>query len=265
MVVVDIQIAKQLKTNHEMANIYILKHKMIGRLPNIALNFLPNDRVELVKVLNTRDNGKIIIPSFVTDIRFDDSMPALNGPFMDTRYEHIFIDNQPDIPFDASGLCANMKSNSLEIRFKHPECVTGLDYLFYNSMLLQNISGIENLVTSNIKSIKYMFGACHSLQKISDLSNWDTSQICDITGLFTHCVKLSELPNMSGWKTPNLIRLNNLCCHCQSLKQIDALSSLNVSKVRNFKDIFLGCKDLENLSGIENWDTKSMRSLAGAF
>ena len=68
MLVVDIQIAKQLKTNHEMANIYILKHKLIGRLPNIALNFLPNDRVELVKVLNTRDNGKIIIPSFVTDI-----------------------------------------------------------------------------------------------------------------------------------------------------------------------------------------------------
>ena len=54
----DIQIAKQLKTNHEMADIYILKHKMIGRLPNIALNFLPNDRVELVKVLNTLDNRK---------------------------------------------------------------------------------------------------------------------------------------------------------------------------------------------------------------
>ena len=79
-------------SNHEMAKRYINKQRLIGR-EILDLRLLENDKVELVGVKDKDDTGRLVVPSFVTDIK----MYLANGVFKGCRYSEIYIDNKEDM------------------------------------------------------------------------------------------------------------------------------------------------------------------------
>ena len=70
-------------SNHDMAKIYDKKQRLVGEL--LRYELLDDARVLLIDVLDKENSGRLVIPSFITDIRYrespfyDESGSALRG------------------------------------------------------------------------------------------------------------------------------------------------------------------------------------------
>ena len=74
-------------SNHEMAKRYEAKSRLIGK-DILDYRLLEDDRVELIEVLDKEDTGKIVIPSFITDLNKYDKGNFL---FKGCKYSEIYI------------------------------------------------------------------------------------------------------------------------------------------------------------------------------
>lgn len=77
--------------------------------------------------------------------------------------------------------------------------------LFYNCVMLEEIIGLSNWVTSNVTSMQNTFYNAR-ITKL-DLSNWDVSNVKDMESAFDSCTNLVEL-KMGGPLHPNLYARN---------------------------------------------------------
>ena len=68
--------------------------------------------------------------------------------------------------------------------------VTDMQGMFQNCQKLENIYGIGNFNTYNVKNTKVMFGYCISLTSL-DLSHWDLTNANEMTGMFATCNNLT--------------------------------------------------------------------------
>ena len=98
---------------------------------------------------------------------------------------------------------------------------------------LEDISGIDNLNTSEVTNMSCMFMWCESLTSI-DVKNFNTAKVTDMSGMFLGC---------------------------RSVGQLD-MSSFNTSKVTNMSDMFSGVSAVLDLS---KFNTSSVTSMNGMF
>lgn len=113
---------------------------------------------------------------------------------------------------------------------------------------LTSIKGIENLNTTNVKSMTMMFENCKSLTSI-DLSGFNTRNVEHMGGMFLHCSSLRSI-DISRFNTSNVKDMSSMFCGCSSLTRID-LSGLSISNV-DMSGMFEDCSSLKsiNLSGL---------------
>ena len=83
-------------SNRDMAKIYDKKQRLVGEL--LRYELLEDDRVLLIDVLDKENSGRLVIPRFITDIRYRE-LPfygengyALKG----CKYREVYIDNSGD-------------------------------------------------------------------------------------------------------------------------------------------------------------------------
>lgn len=113
---------------------------------------------------------------------------------------------------------------------------------------LTSIKGIENLNTTNVKSMTLMFACCKSLTSI-DLSGFNTRNVEHMGGMFANCSSLRSI-DISGFNTSNVKDMSQMFSGCSSLTRID-LSGFNISNV-DMSGMFEDCSSLKsvNLSGL---------------
>ena len=131
---------------------------------------------------------------------------------------------------------------------------------FWNMDGLTEISGIDNLNTSDVTNMRYMFNNCQNLTSL-DLSGFDTSNVTNMYAMFYNCESLTRL-NLSGFNTSNVTDMSYMFSSCSSLTSLD-LSGFNTSNVTSMYAMFNRCRSLTalDLSGFNTSNVTSMYSM----
>ena len=115
---------------------------------------------------------------------------------------------------------------------------------------LTEISGLSNIDTSEVTSMKGMFYA--SKIKSLDLSSWDTSAVTDMSYMFTDMFIDGDdgSLNIGGNFASNAKNVNDMTFMfngCANLTKIDGVKNLNTSSVTSMKNMFHGDYNLTEL------------------
>ena len=137
----------------------------------------------------------------------------------------------------------NNYNNKDMIKFKVEifDEISDLSYMFHVCKSLTTLSGISNLVTSNVKDINSMFKQCHSLISLEDISKWDTSNVKDMKYLFGACNSLISLPDVSNWDMKNVKDMNSMFAFCPTLISLPDITKWNISNCKRISNIFEEC------------------------
>ena len=107
---------------------------------------------------------------------------------------------------------------------------TALQYLFWQFPNLTTITGLTNLNTNSVESMRSMFEGCPELTSL-DLSSFNTSNVTDMNSMFSGCTKLETIYVSRGWTTDKVSGTNgnNMFKSCSNLRgsQGSTLSTYN--------------------------------------
>lgn len=246
-------------TNHEKAIRFKNKQLALG-ISTIEFELMQNDRVRLIKVNDSNDTGEIEIPSFITDIHSREVAFKIIGPFYGCRFTDIYINNQPNIGFNVSGLCAGMLSKELRVRFKHPECMTNTSHMFSGCKYLESLD-ISNFDTANVTDMGYMFKYCFKL-KLLDLGHFNTANVVSMCEMFQECESLEYL-NISSFDTSKVVSMKHMFYGCTKLKELD-VHNFNTSNVEDMYGMFGVCELIEKLD-ISKFDMLKVDDMSMMF
>lgn len=134
-------------------------------------------------------------------------------------------------------------------------------FLFAELPLLQEISNLDRLNTSNVNTMDNMFADLPSLESL-DLGTFDTKNVSNFGYMFSNS-PLQEL-HVSNFNTENATNLNGMFSGMRNLEYLD-LSKFDTSKVASMNYLVWSCRSLVelNLSG-SSFDTQST-SMTGMF
>lgn len=93
---------------------------------------------------------------------------------------------------------------------------TALQYLFWQFPNLTTITGLTNLNTNSVESMRSMFEGCPELTSL-DLSSFNTSNVTDMNSMFSGCTKLETIYVSRGWTTTNVTSSNDMFDGCGNL------------------------------------------------
>ena len=138
--------------------------------------------------------------------------------------------------------------------------------LFYFLNRTTEISGLTNIVTTNVTDISGMFRNMWSLTSI-DLSSFDTREVTDMSSLFNNSWTLSEItfPNtLTGfWSTGNVTTMESMFYNARKLSTLD-VSSWDTSNVTNMCCMFYRTSNLTYLN-VTGWDTSEVTDMSFMF
>ena len=132
---------------------------------------------------------------------------------------------------------------------------TTLESLFSGLSNLTDISGIDNLNTDNVTSMRLMFASCSSLTTL-DLHSLNTAKVTNMSMMFYLCSGLTSL-RVSSWNTANVTNMNQMFQGCSKLTQLN-LSSWNTANVTNMNQMFQGCSKLVTIYVGSGWNTDAV-------
>ena len=115
------------------------------------------------------------------------------------------------------------------------------DGLFSNFTELTEITGLNQLDTSQATSMGGMFVNCPKLTSL-DLSSLDTSNVVYMDGMFSGCSSLKQI-NLKGFNTEKVTSMSTMFSGCSSLSTID-LSSFKTPVLESIPSMFEGCTGL---------------------
>ena len=246
-------------TNHELAKRYKDKCRLIGK-DILEIKLLDGDRVKLMNVKDKEDTGRLVIPSFVTDIMCDVTSDLVVGSVLrGCRFEEVYIDNKCEISL--RGLCSNMKSKSLKVGVRDISKITDMSYLFDTSIELKELD-IRGLKGENrVRDMSYMFNACIELERL-DMGGLYTGRVKNVSNMFRMCNKL-EYIDTSIYNGSKLEYIDNMFNSCTRLSSID-VSNINTSKIKSMYNVFNNCKSLRGID-LSSWDMGLVEDMSYIF
>jgi len=165
---------------------------------------------------------------------YDDQKSARSGmgvgPFNNDRERewHSNANRITEVVFDASMAdCTTLTSTAYWLRVCNN---------------LTKVSGMDNLKTSGVTSMRNMFYDCYSLTDV-DLTHLNTDNVSNMSEMFTYCRGLTSL-DVSSFNTANVTDMSSMFSGCSNLKTIYTESDWNTSKVTNGTFMFFGCNNL---------------------
>ena len=138
---------------------------------------------------------------------------------------------------------------------------TKCDYWFYGFTKLEEIDGLANLNTEEVKVMGYMFSGCNALKSI-DLSKFNTGKVENMFGMFYGCKALTTL-DLSHFNTENLKDVGQMFFYCTALKSID-LKNFNTTNVTYMSSLFFNCIALESLD-LSSFNTENVTDFSSEF
>ena len=126
---------------------------------------------------------------------------------------------------------------------------------------LEEIDGLANLNTEEVKVMGYMFSGCNALKSI-DLSKFNTGKVENMFGMFNGCKALTTL-DLSHFNTENLKGMGQMFSNCNALKSID-LKNFNTTNVTYMSSLFFNCIALESLD-LSSFNTENVTDFSSEF
>ena len=124
------------------------------------------------------------------------------------------------------------------------ENVTSMKEMFYDCALLQSLD-VSHFDTGNVEDMGYMFRNCSNLTSL-DVRGFKTQKVKYMDGMFELCIKLQSL-DLSNFNTENVTILSKMFNRCEALTSID-VSSFDTQKVERMEWMFSGCTGIESLN-----------------
>ncbi|KJY62428.1 uncharacterized protein JG30_06390 [Bombilactobacillus mellifer] len=134
-------------------------------------------------------------------------------------------------------------------------------YLFSDLYKLQQIVGLGNLDTNNVKNMADMFDGCEELTNL-DVSKFDTTNVTNMYEMFDDCSKVTSL-DVSNFNTANVTDMFGMFEGCYFLTNLD-LHNFNTANVSNMAKMFRGCSHLTNLD-VSNFNTTNVTDMYWMF
>ncbi len=136
-----------------------------------------------------------------------------------------------------------------------------LRYMFKDCDQLTEISGLENLNTSEAVDMCEMFYGCSSLKKL-DLSGFKTANVSNMYQMFYNCNSLTSL-DVSSFNTEKIETMYQMFYNCSSLTSLD-VSHFNTENVQNMSYTFYYCSNLKELD-VSHFDTQNVTNMGAMF
>lgn len=133
--------------------------------------------------------------------------------------------------------------------------------LFSGFTNLTAITGLGNLNTENVTSMREMFSGCGGLTSI-DVNNFDTSNVTDMASMFNGCSGVITLA-VGNFDTSNVTDMSSMFNGCSSLATLD-LSNFNTANVTGMASMFDGCSNLTTL-GLSSFNTEKVAEMGSMF
>ena len=137
-----------------------------------------------------------------------------------------------------------------------------MSYFFANYQNLKEITGLENLDTSNVTNMDGMFSDCSSIEKL-DLSALNTEKVTNMSNMFRGCKSLKEL-KLSSLETANVTHMPYMFADCRSIKEL-YLDSFKTQNVRDTQYMFSNCEELTTIYVGDDWLFLSVESSTMMF
>ncbi|MGI6756282.1 MAG: DUF7601 domain-containing protein [Atopobiaceae bacterium] len=148
--------------------------------------------------------------------------------------------------------------------FKDQIKPTALDFWFYQFTSCPTLTKPQNLITSDVTSMKFTFGAYDRSSASGftslDLSTWDTSNVKNLYYTFSYCTKLTDL-KISTWNTSSVTDMTGTFVACTSLASVD-VTDWNTENVTSMSYTFSNCENLANLD-LSKWNTSNATNISG--
>ena len=141
--------------------------------------------------------------------------------------------------------------------FANYDALTSMNMWFYGLANLTAVTGVSNLNTSNVTSLRSTFTGCSSLTSL-DLSSLNTSKVKEMNFMFDGCSSLTDLK--VGFSTESVTTMANMFLGCSSLTTLD-LSTFNTASVKSSMDyMFSSCSALTTIYVSDLWTTENVTS-----
>ena len=121
---------------------------------------------------------------------------------------------------------------------------------FGGMTILESITGLEYLNTSEVTDMSFMFSECNTVTSL-DLSGFNTSSVTDMRSMFQWCNALTSL-DLSGFNTSHVTDMSWMFNHCIQLTSLD-LGDFNTSRVTDMSGMFATCYALETIYVGDEW------------
>lgn len=142
---------------------------------------------------------------------------------------------------------------------------SNLNYLCHYMTNLIDISGLSDLDTKDVTSMRSTFSACNNLTDLTALKRWDTRNLIDVSCIFSRCTSLSDLTPLASWNTNNITNMGDMFRECINLLNLNPLTNWNTSNVTSMNNMFFQCASLASLTPIANWDTDNLTTMSDMF
>jgi surface protein len=147
--------------------------------------------------------------------------------------------NNPDWYDDQT--CMQVKYAVIDPSFADARPTTTYSW-FLDMELLESITGLEYLNTSDVTNMEYMFSACNELTSL-DLSHFNTEEVTFMGGMFIHCNKIKSL-DLRSFNTAKVRGMRNLFALCHALKTIYVGDGWSTASVSDDFQMFMECNSL---------------------
>lgn len=138
--------------------------------------------------------------------------------------------------------------------------VTSMRSMFFNCSSLTSID-VSHFDTQNVTSMRTVFYNCSGLTSI-DVSHFDTRNVTIMRSMFSGCSSLTSL-NVSNFDTRNVTDMSSMFLACSSLTSLD-VSSFNTSNVTDMSYLFQACSNLTTFD-LRNFNTQNVTNLSFMF
>ena len=125
---------------------------------------------------------------------------------------------------------------------------SNLNYLCHYMTNLIDISGLSDLDTKDVTSMRSTFSACNNLTDLTALKRWDTRNLIDVSCIFSRCTSLSDLTPLASWNTNNITNMGDMFKECINLLNLNPLTNWNTSNVTSMNNMFFQCASLASLT-----------------
>jgi surface protein len=113
---------------------------------------------------------------------------------------------------------------------------------FYDMEILQSITGMNYLNTSEVTNMDWMFGNCAELASL-DLSNFNTSKVTDMGAMFYSCSSLTSL-DLSSFNTSQVTEMSTMFYRCNNLRTVYVGNGWSTAAVTHSTNMFNDCTRL---------------------